>query len=296
MTTPVIQAQALRKRYKDVEALRRIDLDVPPGSICGFLGRNGAGKTTTLRILLGMARPDSGSAQIFGLPVTDPDASVRIRQRIGFVPERKDLYGYMRVGEMIRFTRGLFPKWRADLERRYIDRFELNLDQKIQTLSRGSMTRLALMLALCRGADLLILDEPTEGLDPAMVEEVLEAIVSLVAEQGATVFFSSHQLHEVEQIADRVCLIHRGETLFSQPLEELKAKARRITAVFDGNAAQAAQQVASLGPVRQEGRAVSVLVYSEPEGAVARVRALDPLSLDVRPVGLKELFLESVRS
>src|SRR5207253_4723367 len=131
------------------------------------------------------------------------------------VSEEKDLYGYMTVDDMIRFAAPFFPRWRNDLEQRYLHKFELPLSRKVKELSRGMRTKLALMLALCRGAELLLLDEPTSGLDPAMVEEVLQAIVRHVAREEMTVFFSSHQIAEVEQIADRVTIVDHGAAVVS---------------------------------------------------------------------------------
>src|SRR5262249_6543126 len=147
----IIQTTGLWKTYGGVEALRGLNLAVPAGSICGFLGRNGAGKTTTIKILLGMARPTSGEVRVFGLPADAQDASVEIRRRSGFVSEEKDLYDHMDVEGMIRFTAPFFPRWRRDLEQRYLGRFELPLHQKVKALSRGTRTKLALLLALCRG-------------------------------------------------------------------------------------------------------------------------------------------------
>src|SRR5204862_749352 len=143
------------------------------------------------------------------------DASVEIRRRTGFVSDDKDLYDYMDVEEMIRFTAAFFPRWRADLEQRYLRRFELPADRKVKALSRGMRTKLALLLALCRGAELLVLDEPTAGLDPAVTEEVLQALVSHAGREEMTVFFSSHQIAEVDQIADRIAIVDRGRVVVS---------------------------------------------------------------------------------
>jgi ABC-2 type transport system ATP-binding protein len=267
---------------------------VPPGSIFGFLGRNGAGKTTAIKVLLGMARPTSGEARVFGLPSQVPDASVEIRRRTGFVSDDKDLYDYMSVAEMIRFTAPFFPRWRADLEERYLRRFELPLDRRVKAFSRGMRTKLALLLALCRGAELLILDEPTSGLDPAMTEEVLQALVTHVAGEEMTVFFSSHQIAEVEQIADRVAIIDRGRAVVSGALDDLKEKFRRIQLVFDGDAPETAFRAAGVERVRRKGRVLSVLSSAGSDDVVSEARRLNPLSVDVVPVTLKEIFLETV--
>ena len=194
MTEFIIETAGLCKSFRSKPALRGLDLRVPAGSIFGFLGRNGAGKTTTIKLLMGMLKPDAGTAEVFALPVQDCRAAVHIRERIGFVTEDKDLYPYMTVDQVIRFTRPFFPKWRDDLAQRYLKMFELPPAQKIPALSKGMRSKLMLLLAISRGAELLILDEPTDGLDPAAVEDVLRELVSLAAAEGITIFFSSHQL------------------------------------------------------------------------------------------------------
>jgi ABC-2 type transport system ATP-binding protein len=291
----VIEATGLTKRYDDVEALRGLDLRVPAGSIFGFLGRNGAGKTTTLKVLLGMARPTSGEARVFGLPSHETDAGVEIRRRVAFVSDDKAMYDSMTVGEMIAFTRPFFPGWRADLEQRYLAKFELPAARTIKELSRGTRTKLALLLALARGAELLILDEPTSGLDPAMAEDVLQALVSHVAGESATVFFSSHQLSEVEQIADHVAIIDRGQTVVSGALDDLRARYQRIQLVFDSDAPDIRVHAPGTHRVQRKGRVLTVLTSSG--AAVAdELRGYRPTSLDMAPVTLKDIFLESVRT
>jgi ABC-2 type transport system ATP-binding protein len=290
----IIETTDLRKAYDGVEALRGLSLQVPAGAIFGFLGRNGAGKTTTIKVLLGMSRATSGEARVFGLAATSADASVDIRRRTGFVSEDKDLYGYMTVDEMIRFTAPFFPRWRADLQQRYLRVFELPLDRKVKALSRGMRTKLALLLALCRGADLLILDEPTSGLDPAMTEEVLQALVAHVAGEEMTVFFSSHQIAEVDQIADRVAIVDRGRIVVSGELDELRERYRRIRLVFDGDAPAAPLRAPGIVRTRRDGRVLTVLSSAGADPIVAEARALNPVSVDVAPVTLKEIFLETV--
>ena len=290
----VIETAALRKRYDSVEALRGLSLQVPAGSIYGFLGRNGAGKTTTIKILLGMARPTSGHALVFGLAADAQDASVEIRRRTGFVSDDKGLYDYMTVEEMIRFTAAFFARWRADLEQRYVRKFELPLDRRVKALSRGTRTKLFLLLALCRGAELLILDEPTSGLDPAMTEEVLQALVSHVASEEMTVFFSSHQIAEVDQIADHVVIIDRGRAVVTGALDDLRENFRRIQLVFDGDAPELTFRAPGVERVQRKGRVLTVLSSAGAEAILDEARALGPVSVDVVPVTLKEIFLETV--
>jgi ABC-2 type transport system ATP-binding protein len=290
----IIETAELRKRYDEVEALRGVNLQVPAGSICGFLGRNGAGKTTTIKVLLGMARPTSGVARVFGLAADTPEGSLEIRRRTGFVSDDKDLYGYMTVGEMIRFTAAFFPRWRQDLEQRYLHKFELPSERKVKALSRGMRTKLALLLALCRGADLLILDEPTSGLDPAMTEEVLQALVTHAGSEAMTVFFSSHQIAEIDQIADRVAIIHRGRIVVAGGLDDLRENFRRIQLVFDGDAPEPVFRAPGVERVWRKGRVLTVLSSAGSNGVIGEARALNAISMDVVPVTLKEIFLETV--
>jgi ABC-2 type transport system ATP-binding protein len=200
----------------------------------------------------------------------------------------------MTVAEMIRFTAGFFPRWRTDLETRYLRRFELPADRKVKALSRGMRTKLALLLSLSRGAELLVLDEPTAGLDPAMTEEVLQALVGQAASEGMTIFFSSHQIAEVEQIADSVAIIDRGRTVVAGALDDLRENFRRVQLVFDGEAPDAAFHAPGVTRVRRSGRVLTVLSTAGAQPILDRARALNPVSMDVVPVTLKEIFLESV--
>jgi ABC-2 type transport system ATP-binding protein len=291
---PVIDIAGLRKRYGTVDAVSGLDLQVPRGSIHAFLGRNGAGKTTTIKVLLGMARPSGGAARVFGLAADAPDASVEIRRRTGFVSEDKELYDFMTVDEIVRFTAPFFPGWRRDLEERYRRTFDLRGDVRVKTLSRGMRTKLALLLALCRGAELLVLDEPTAGLDPAVTEEVLQALVGHVARGETTIFFSSHQIAEVEQIADRIAIVDRGRTVLAGALDDVRESFRRVQLVFDRDAPQTAFRAAGVVRMRRQGRVLTVIASGGAGPILDEARALGPVSVDVAPVTLKEIFLETV--
>ena len=291
----VIETSGLWKRYDDVEALRGLDLRVPSGSIFGFLGKNGAGKTTTIKVLLGMSKPDKGDARVFGQSPAGNDG-VEVRKRTAFVSDEKDLYDYMTVGEIVAFTRSFYPKWRGDLEQQHLRKFDLPSHRPIKSLSRGMRTKLAMLLALCRGAELLMLDEPTSGLDPAMAEEMLQALVGHVGAEGSTVFFSSHQLAEVEQIADHVAIIDRGQTIVSGALDDLRAQYQRIQLVFDGNAPEIKVHAPGTHHVRRKGRVITVMSSSGSDAVIQELRGYRPSALDVSPVTLKDIFLESVRT
>ena len=292
----IIETNQLTKSFQGQPALRGLDLRVPAGSIFGFLGRNGAGKTTTIKTLMGLLRSDGGTARVFGNPVSDADRSIEIRRRIGFVTEDKELYPYMTVEQIVRFTRPFFPKWRDDLEQRYLKMFELPPKKKIPDLSKGMRSKLMLLLAISRGAELLILDEPTDGLDPAATEDVLRELVAIAASDGTTMFFSSHQLSEVELIADYIGIIDRGKMIVAGSLDDMKAQYQRLQVVFTDSVQVPAHWVDGVEYVRQEGRVLSILASHNVDAIVEQARSLPGTAVESFPVTLKEIFLEHVRS
>ena len=296
MADPVIETQGLQKSFKGLDALSGLDLNVPAGSIFGFLGRNGAGKTTTIKLLMGFLKPDGGNARVLGLAATDAAASVEIRRRVGFVSEEKDLYPYMTVEQIIRFTRSFYTKWRDDLDRRYLKLLDLPPNRKISALSKGMRSKLMLLLGISHGAELLILDEPTEGLDPVAVEDVLRELVALGAADGTTIFFSSHQLAEVELIADHVCIIDRGAAIVTGSLDDLKAQYQRLRIVLGEESRAPIGWVDGAEHVRQEGRTVDILASHNVDAILNQARSLPGASVECFPVTLKEIFLEHTRS
>ncbi|MGH8228625.1 MAG: ABC transporter ATP-binding protein [Steroidobacteraceae bacterium] len=294
MSEAVIEIEGLRKSFGNHTALGGLDLRVPAGSVFGFLGRNGAGKTTTIKHLLGLIKADGGSARIFGQPADDPGAAVGIRRRIGFVTEEKDLYPYMTVDGIIRFTRPFFPGWRRDLERRYLDLFDLPRDRPIPKLSKGMRSKLMMLLAISRGAELLILDEPMDGLDPAVTEQVLREIVALAAGEGTTIFFSSHQLPDVDQIADHVAIIDGGKTLLCGALDDLKTHYQRLSVVCPDEPPSDIARLEGVQSVRRSGRMLSILVSRNADAIAAQLRQSSGGTVERFPVTLKEVFLEHV--
>jgi ABC-2 type transport system ATP-binding protein len=289
----VIETYGLSKQYRRTFAVRDLELAVPEGNISAFLGPNGSGKTTTIRMLLGLARPSAGDGRVLGETIFDDAASVKIRQRIGYVGEDKRLYGYMTVAQILSFVRSVYPGWKHDRERALLKWFELPLDRKCKKLSKGMRTKLALVLALSRGADLLIFDEPSEGLDPEATEQLLEAVVQAAAE-GVTVFFSTHQIAEVERVADRVFIMNRGRLVFENAVEEIRQNYRGIQFAFPGRAPAQEMNVDGILRLRAEEHVLSLVIKGNVESIKERGQALGAISVDVQPIGLREVFLETL--
>jgi ABC-2 type transport system ATP-binding protein len=291
---PVIQTHDLTKSYGAVTAVRALNLAVEPNRITGFLGRNGAGKSTTLKMLLGMIRPTSGSGTVLGHQICDPAQNVALRHRVAYVSEDKRLYDYMTVEQMIRFTSGFYADFRADNAQSLLRKFELPPSRRVKSLSKGMRTKLALLLAFARRPDLLILDEPSEGLDPVAVEQLLEALIAQSG-QGTAVFFSSHQIAEVERVADDVCIIEKGRLLMHSPLDHLRQFCRRIDLAFPAAPAEGVFRIPGVETIRMSGAAMRLFVSSNSEIVIERARECHALSVEVVPVGLREIFLETVK-
>lgn len=227
---PVVQVSRLTRRFGTKTALDEVSLTVPRGGVFGLIGGNGAGKTTLIKHILGMLHAQSGSVQVFGLdPVANPVGTLG---RIGYLSENRDLPDWMRVGELIRYTQAFYPTWDERYAEELRAMFDLDLNTKVQNLSRGQRARAGLLVALAYRPDLLVLDEPSSGLDPIVRRDILGAIIRTIADEGRTVLFSSHLLDEVERVADRVAIIHQGRIVLTAAMDEIKETHRRMTLRF----------------------------------------------------------------
>ena len=224
MPDPVIQVSDLTRHFGGKTALASVTLSLPRGGVYGLVGANGAGKTTLIRHLLGLLRAEHGTVRVFGRdPTTDP---VGVLSRIGYLSEDNDLPGWMRVGELMKYTRAFYPAWDEDYAEELRRAFELSPRAKIKHLSKGQKARAGLLVALAYRPELLVLDEPSSGLDPIVRRDIVGAILRTIADEGRTVLFSSHLLDEVEQVADHVTMIDKGRVVLSAPLAEIKASHR----------------------------------------------------------------------
>lgn len=224
--TDAIRIRSLTYRAGREFALRGLDLTVPSGSVYGFLGPNGSGKTTTIKSLMGMLPPDDGTIDLLGHRV--PDDVVPALARVGYVPERLHLYPALSVDETMRYHAAFYPRWDAREGDRLKRAFALRGDALVGRLSKGEAGKLMLLLALAVRPELLVLDEPTDGLDPVVRRDVLSAIVDYVAASKATVFISSHLVHEQERICDWVGVMDGGRLIAELPMQEFRSGIKRL--------------------------------------------------------------------
>ncbi|HEU0065315.1 MAG TPA: ABC transporter ATP-binding protein [Flavisolibacter sp.] len=295
MSNFVITTSALTKNYGEFNAVNNLNLQVPEGSVCGFLGQNGAGKSTTIKMLLGMTRPSSGEGSILGHDILDENESVVIRKKVAYVAEDKRLYDYMTVAQIIKFTRPFFENWQTDLEQHLLKEFRLPLDRKIKKLSKGMRTQLALILGICRNADILILDEPSEGLDPVNNEKVLRLLVSLAA-QGKTIFFSSHHVFEVEQVSDYIIMLHRGKLIDSKPLEQMKEEYKLLKLFFNQIPTWDPMQIKGVKRFTIEANSMTLFINHNEKEIIDRIKAENPTSIEIMDLNLKDIFLENLKA
>ena len=205
---------------------RDLALNVPTGAMYGFLGPNGSGKTTTIRLMLGLLRPLGGTITVLGGAV--PRESPRILSRTGYVPEQPHLYTSLSIAETLNFHAAFYPTWDWKRADELLVQFQLTRDQHLARLSKGEMGKLEMLLALAQRPELLVLDEPTDGLDPVVRREVLTALLDYVAQQNATVFISSHLVHELERICDWVGVMDRGRLVAELPMHSFKNGIKRL--------------------------------------------------------------------
>jgi ABC-2 type transport system ATP-binding protein len=224
MSEPVIHVSELTRRFGLKDALSSVTLSLPRGAVYGLVGANGAGKTTLIKHLLGLLRAESGSVRVFGLdPVADP---VAVLSRIGYLSEENDLPGWMRVDELVRYSRAFYPAWDDVYAEELRRTFALDPAAKIKNLSKGQKARAGLLVALAYRPELLVLDEPSSGLDPIVRRDILGAVIRTIADEGRTVLFSSHLLDEVEEVADHVTMIDQGKIVLSAPLAAIRESHR----------------------------------------------------------------------
>lgn len=224
---PILEVRGLEKRYGRVEALSGLDLTVQPGEVYGFLGRNGAGKSTTIRILMGITERTAGTLRLFGEAPTGN--VVRARRKIGYVAQEQSFYGWMTPKHLASFVRAFFPTWDDAEFERLVRRLELPTDRKIGTFSGGMRVKVALAIALAHRPPLLLLDEPTAGLDPVARREFLEIVRDESKNGGRTTFFSSHLVDEVELVAHRVGIVDAGRMRFEGCVRDLAQRVRLVT-------------------------------------------------------------------
>jgi len=278
----MLEMKNVTKTFGNFKALDNLSMTIPQGAVYGLVGPNGAGKSTAIRHLTGIYRPDSGSITLEGLPVYE---NPRIKETIGYIPDDIFYFPSATMEEMRRFYKGLYPKFDDALFDRLYEAFDLPRKTPIRRFSKGMQKQAAFHLTLSCRPEVLILDEPVDGLDPVMRRQVMGLILSDVAEHGTTVLISSHNLRELEDVCDHVGIMDHGRMLLERSLADMQGSTVKVQIVGDIPAGlEVLHETAS-------GRLKTLVVRGSAEEVTRKIAAENPAYFDVLPLSLEEIFI-----
>lgn len=290
MQNAIIDFKDVSKKFGKQSALNKLNMAIPEGCIYGLVGRNGAGKSTSLRMIMNMLQPDSGSIQVMGY--APHELPLALRQQIGYSSDSLPLIPWLKVGQLLQDNGAFYPGWDPEYVTLWLRRLSLDSNKRIFSLSRGERQKLAFLMAIGHRPRLLILDEPAGGLDPVVRQEFLESLIELLNETGTTIVLSSHQLHELERIAEYIGLIEDGQMYLETELESLRARMRRVILMgIEIKPESPLDQVALVDAIRRPG--YMELIYSQWDEHKAHQLAqqFPRASMDVQPLNLEEIFI-----
>lgn len=282
----MIEIKNLTKSFEGFTALDGISITVPSGSIYGLVGPNGSGKSTLIRNLMGIYRPDSGEILIDGSPVYE---NTEVKARMAYIPDDIFFFHQSSVKDMMRYYKGIYPRFDMERYEKLKGVFSLDENMPIRRMSKGMQKQAAFWLSMCMRADILVLDEPVDGLDPVMRRQVWSIIMSDVAENGTSVLVSSHNLRELEDVCDHVGIIDHGRLLLERSLSELQENISKIQiALPEGKTLPEELDILHQSAT---GRLSTIIVRGEPGAVLSRLQESEPLFMDALPLSLEEIFI-----
>ena len=287
-TETVVSIQHLVRRFEDKVALDNVSIRVAPGQVFGIVGENGAGKTTLIKHILGLYQAQAGTVEVFGLnPVQRPET---VLARIGYLSEEPDMPAWMRVSELLRYMGAFYPSWDDAYARELLDLFGIAPSLLIRNLSKGMRAQVGLCVAQAHRPDLLLLDEPSSGLDPNVRRDILSAIIRTVVDEGRTVIFSSHLLDEVERVSDHLMMLRKGQVLLSESMEEVLTRHHHLTLKL-GDEQRINGNWPGLLKAQARGREWDVDCYGERDAMLAAAQKMGAEVLAQRSLSLNDIFL-----
>src|SRR6476659_2804780 len=287
-----ISTRGLTKYYGPRCVVNTLDLSVPVGSVYGLLGRNGSGKSTTIKMLMGLVKPDRGSATLLGEDIRA--LTPQTRGRIAYIAEGHPFHRWMTIGEAVNFTRSFYTHWNGDLLDQILDHFALPRRAKIRKLSNGQRAQVSLALAVAPDPELLVMDDPTLGLDTVVRRDFLESLIQIIQRQGRTILFSSHILGDVERVADRIGIMVNGVLRVDCRTEVFRESVRKLVLDFAGYPPES-PQVPRMINNRTVGSTLEMVLVGYDDEQREAVEALQPLSIEVLDLNLEDAFIEYTR-
>ena len=292
--TPVIEINHLVRKYGRTDAVNDLSLRVSGGRCYGFFGRNGAGKTTTIKCLLNLLQPTSGTVRVFGM---DPRQNeVEVKSRLAYVPDQVAFYPWMTVRDTLDYLASFRRQWNRETEKELLGQFRLDAARRVNVLSKGQKTQLALVGAVCAEPDLLVLDEPTSGLDPIVRREFIQTVIGAYqdADPGRrTVFVSTHLITEFEGLIDEFTIVDNGRETLTLGADEARSRFQKIRARFAGT--PPAIDFVAARNLKQEGRELEITVNGDAEVVLSRIKSLAPESVTVEGLTLEEIFVVTLQ-
>ena len=284
----MIRVEKLSKSFDGYPALNQADMHVPKGAIYGLVGPNGAGKSTMIRHITGIYKPDMGSVLIDGIPVYENPLA---KEKFAYIPDELFYFQQADTLEMKRFYKGMYKKFDEQLFEKLRDAFPtINPKTNIRRLSKGMQKQVAFWLAISCRPEILILDEPVDGLDPVMRRQIWSIILSDVAEHGTTVLVSSHNLRELEDVCDHVGIMHQGKVIVERSLSELQGSVCKIQVAFQEGMPKLPEDFDVLH-MSSTGRVYTMIVKGDQAAAKAQLETMNPMLIDVLPLSLEEIFI-----
>ncbi|WP_147534684.1 ABC transporter ATP-binding protein [Bacillus marasmi] len=285
----MIELNHVCKSFDRYLAVEHVSLSIAKGSIFGLIGSNGAGKTTLIKLIAGIYKQEQGDVNINGKPVLE---NIELKQKLVYIPDQPYFLSQYNTKQMARFYKSIYPSWCEERFQKLSKSFELNINKKIHTFSKGWQRQIAFILALSIKPDLMILDEPMDGLDPIVRKKIKNILIQDVAEREMTIVISSHNLREIEDICDHIGIIHKGKLLLNKELDELKSDVHKVQVAFkEGHAPE--QLIKELEVVHSEARG-SVLLYivrGNAEWIEQQFEKTNPIIFDILPLTLEEIFI-----
>ncbi|MGJ7921200.1 ABC transporter ATP-binding protein [Neobacillus sp. LXY-4] len=285
----MIEMKNVCKEFDGLEAIDNVNLSIQKGSIYGLIGSNGAGKTTLIKLLAGIYRQENGAVTIEGNPVFENPS---LKQRIFYIPDQPYFFSQYTTKQMASFFKSMYHSWCDKRFTKLVQSFELDLNKKIHTFSKGWKRQVAFILALSAKPDILILDEPMDGLDPVVRKKVKNLMIQDVAEREMTILISSHNLREIEDICDHIGILHKGKLLLEKELDELKTEVHKVQVAYKGGDSPK-QLLKDLNILHSEKRG-SVLLYivrGQEEFIAEQFSKSNPILFDLLPLTLEEIFI-----
>lgn len=284
----MIKVDNLTKSFDGFKALKGVTLNVKKGSVYGLLGPNGAGKTTLIKHLAGIYRSDGGSIAIDGSRIYE---NTDIKARIIYIGDDLYFYPSYSIEDMAKFYKGIYPTWNDERFENLKEVFKIDTKRKVRRLSKGMQKQVAFWLGICTCPDVMILDEPVDGLDPVMRRNVWRVVIQDVAEYGTTVLISSHNLRELEDVCDHVGIMHEGKIVLEKSLDDIKGNIHKIQVAFDGELPEGMLHEDEILHMETTGRVHMIIAKGDSNDVKRRIEQYEPLICDVIPLTLEEVFI-----